>query len=514
MKNMKYYLSKVILLLRKHIGIVGVLILTTYLMRFLADNIVSYDTSSLFENAVNIYEKGDTGFQYRNILYAYILSIPLFLKIDVTNFGLLFSLFSILFSLVVLYKINRFYSNNFIASFTGLCFVFSFSIMRFATQINSDIPALMLMLLTIYFSWLVLERGKINKIPLVYLFASASISLRYGCIFFFPAIFYLIWVTKRYYKKHLIGLLLCVIPYFPQMIYNIKYLKNFYSISYMEVQPVLGIKFFFKELELGIEFQILHYIKDMFFNFKGMLILFFPFVIVGVYYSFKMMRTFALYLVIFYTSFIFLLSFFAAFSTRYFMGALLPCFLWLNIGFIKVYEKVSDLRRGKLFFYIYIVLALYINFEISFHIVQSSRAIHKVRYELLKKLNSTIKSKEIVLGELDLSTYDPRIRNLSFQNREVIYINSKNILDMLKEIKDKYPFLYCIYPLKRWRSEGMNTNIFRDSLFSYISLYYDVSLIDSLNSLPVIEFLFYKFLRNLRMEIPEERWLFLKLVKR
>ncbi len=500
--------ENVIKLFTEHNYIILVIFFGLFLTFFLSDKIFPYDASSWFKNAVNLYEKGETGYQFRNILYGYFLSIPLFLRIDPTIFGSLLSQLSLLLSALILYKINIRSGNKIISSFVSLVFIISFPILRHGTQIYSDIPAALFIVSAIFYTLLVFDEKKYSVIPLVYLFASLSVSLRYSSAFYFPAFLYFVWVTRGHYKLHILGIALSVIPFIPQLIYNFNHLEHIYSISYSSRQPTLGFQYFFKELKYGYRFQLFHYLQFIFFHFRGVFVLFLPIIAFGLYYSFKEPdRFFVKYLFIFFISFIVLLSFFVAFDNRYAIPALLPCYIWFNLGMREIYRLAGKSKVKRILFFTWIVIAVYINFEISFHIIQSSKAIHKARYKLFRKLNTILDDGDVVITGEDLAVYDSRIKNISIENKNIIKINTYDYL-LINEKVQTSNNVYLAFPACRWYSEGKKVNypMVRDSAYTY-------TVIDSFISGNIKELLFYKILRLMNKSnfIPQEEWILYKV---
>jgi hypothetical protein len=384
--------------------------------------------------------------------------------------------------------------------------------LRFGTQIFSDIPTLASIMGTLYLVWLVLERKQEKVIPLVYLFASLSISLRYASGFFFPSLIIFFWVTRKKCLLHTIGLCLSVIPFIPQLIYNHHHLSNMISISYVAHQPTLSFSYFFQELEFGKKLQIFHYLRDLFFNFKGIFILFSPVVFIGVRASFNEFgKHFACFLLTFFISVVILLSFFAGFSNRYVITALLPCYIWFNIGLKTLFDWIKGHKIKRYGLYTFLFLSLYCNFEICFHAVQSTRAIHYSRYSIINEANALVKDGDIIVCELDISRYFPQFNNISIQNKNVQYINSNIYESILKKNPEPSSSIYCIIPSIRWYSEGFKKN--NNSEGQLKNLLSVSSPIAKITSEKIYELSFYKFLRFIHKEylIPCEEWLIFKI---
>ena len=495
----------------KHRLFIFTIIAGSILIRLLSDRIVSSDAADLFRNSVNLFESGSTGYQFRNILFSYILAVPLFLSIDVTGFALFLSLLSVIACTTIIYSIVYPKTGGTIAAFSAAAFILSFPVLRYATQVNSDIPALALIAGTLYCSWLVLDKNKIRAIPLVYFFGSFSVSLRYGSVFIAPALLYFFWVTKKRYLFHLAGIVLGVIPIIPQLIYNSHYLSSIYSISYSELQPTLALRHFFQESNQGLHFQLLHYIKNTHFSFRGIPVYFLPLTITGIVESFGRFSPFySRFLIIFHLAFLILLSFFAGFENRYALGALLPCFIWLALGTDRLYSLVKKSSTRKIVFLTWITGGLYCSFEIGFHIIQSSRAIHQARFDIIEKTTALLNSSDIVCTELDNNYCHPRIKTASFNRKKINYYP---FYDTLRTIEPHLAggSFYCIFPTSRWLSEGQvrhsGVNTVTPARFTA------VTIVDSCSSGDITELGFYRLLRILHREhmIPRENWLLVRM---
>jgi hypothetical protein len=462
---------------------------------------------------VGIFEEGKTGYQHRNILYGYVLAVPLLLGTDATTFALILATLSVLITSFLLSRIIEFHCTAFFAFLSVLALVLSLPVLRYATQVNSDIPALMLIMGTIYCVWLALERDRTEAIPWAYAFAALSISLRYASAVSFPAFLFFMWHTRKRYAAHGAGLALCGIPFIPQMMYNVHYLKSVYGISYAAQQPVMGLEYFLKDTD-GVRVQLLHYIKDLLFTNQGVFVLFLPLVVLGLVRSFTVMKgKFALYLLVFEVSFLVVLSFFASFSFRYALGALLPCFIWLAVGMKTIDDRLRRDGARKTVFYAWVVLALYYNFEIGFQVARSSRAIHEARYAMVEKINALVKNGDIVLCPIADSPYDPRIKSLSLRNGLVRRIGS---FDSLTALENGSPSgdVYCAYPALRWFSDGRHGHgdvgaFLRDSSAAFEE-------IASVASARAFDLSLYTLLRLFHKEtmIPGEKWILVKRVQK
>ncbi len=231
--------------------LLGVLALGVALLFLLADTTLQGDPYEWLRTARTLVETGQTGFQHRNILYSYVLAIPLDLNLDPILFGLIVSGLSLLVSAALLYKINLLHSTPVLAGYASLVFVLSYPFLRYASQVFSDIPAIMFIVAMVYFHFRFYRDRKPVNLVLGYLMASFAISMRYASGFFFLAFLYYVWITRRDYRWHLMGVLVAVIPYIPQLIYNIQQLGNPLAISYAAQHPIFGLQFFFQVSAAG-----------------------------------------------------------------------------------------------------------------------------------------------------------------------------------------------------------------------------------------------------------------------
>lgn len=470
---------------------------------FLFDKALQADAYSWLQTANKIFKTGDTGFQHRNILYSYLLSVPIFLKLNPINFGLFVSAISLLLSAFLLYKINQKYSSNTFAAYVSFLFIFSYPVLRYGTQLFTDILALFFLISTLYFTIKYYENKKTIYLFIVYLSTGFTVSLRYASVFFIFAFLYFIWITREYYIYHIIGVLISLIPFIPQIIFNLKYLDNIYSLGYAAAHPTLSFKYFVHELK-GHNFQILSYIKFLFFDFRGLLFIFTPVCFYGLTKSFKLLeKRLAIYFTLFFVSIIFLLSFYAYFSNRYSIPALIPCFIWVNIGLYELFNRLKSRSLNLLNIYIVVlILAAYGLFDINFQLVQSSRALHEVRAKIFVKLNDFINDEDIVIT--------------NEQSTAGMYVNKKIILlkpyQLSNAIFDKYSNkkFYLVKTDKRFTSEdGWDYDIKNNEIDASFSKIYSIEM------KPIKELLFYRLLKIFKLEkiIPSEEWHIIKLIK-
>lgn len=379
--------------------LLGVLALGVVLLFLLADTTLQGDPYEWLRTARTLVETGQTGFQHRNILYSYVLAIPLYLNLDPILFGLIISGLSLLVSAALLYKINLLHSTPVLAGYASLVFVLSYPFLRYASQVFSDIPAIMFIVAMVYFHFRFYRDRKPVNLVLGYLMASFAISMRYASGFFFLAFLYYVWITRRDYRWHLMGVLVAVIPYIPQLIYNIQQLGNPLAISYAAQHPIFGLQFFFQDLGSGHENQLPGYLRYMFFDFRGLFVLLTPLAALGAARAFRVMpRPLAVYLVLYLVSFVVLLPFYSYFSNRYAIPALIPCFVWLPLGINWVSEWLR--RRPAIWRWSYLlalVVIAYGMFEISFQIIGSSRDLHQLRARVFEEaLGNYVKSGDAV----------------------------------------------------------------------------------------------------------------------
>jgi hypothetical protein len=489
--------------LESRLSIWIILLFGLVLIFYLYDPTLQTDPYSWLRTAENLFGSGETGTQHRNILFSYLLSIPYFLNINSVYFGIFVSGIALLISTYLIYRILEAY-NKPAALYVSFIFLISYPTLRYGTQVFTDIPTLLFILLTIYLISQVLKDCKAILIPSIYLSASISFAFRYASVFYIPAFIYFMFLTYKHYKYHILGILLAIIPFIPQFIYNVMYLDHFYSLSYAYAHPTLGFNYFFKELSGGYKYQIFKYIREMFFDFRGILILFLPFIIVGLYQSFRMLhRKFAIFLIIFFISYLVFLSFYYSYSNRYAIPILLPAYIWLGLGINYGYKLVSGKNIHRILFIIYLAGAGYSNFEASFQLVQSSRAVHVIREKVFKEVNEIINDEDAIVTTEIILPYR-FIEKKFIQTYELTEETISSVLEVCS--KD----LYIIKSDNRLTSEGAGGKYGIEFLPGY-----NYEKIASYRSERVFELLFYRTLRFLGKNqiLPEEEWSIYKLVK-
>ena len=166
------------------------LLLGAILVVFLADPTLQADSSEWLVTASKLYLTGDTGFQHRNILFSYLLALPMVLGSDPIRFGVAFSAISFLLSAYLLYRINARFVPPLVAAYVSLLFVVSYAFLRYGTQVFTDVPAFACVACTVFFHFRYLESRKPADLLLSYFGAGAAVSLRYAGAFFFAAFLY------------------------------------------------------------------------------------------------------------------------------------------------------------------------------------------------------------------------------------------------------------------------------------------------------------------------------------
>lgn len=481
--------------------IIAIMIIGITSVIFLFDRTLQGDAYSWLQTSYKLYETGETGFQARNILYSYILSIPLFLNIDPINFGLIISGISVILAAIVLYHINQRYASKNFAAFTSFLFIFSYPVLRYGTMLFTDISALFFLLISVFFTIKFYKNNKITYLFIIYISASIAVSLRYASAFYLIAFLYFIWTTRKYYIYHIIGFLLAFFPFIPQIIYNINYLENVYSLSYTAAHPTLSLEYFILGLK-GHNFQILSYLKFIFFDFRGILFVFTPFCLYGMIKSFKSLdKKMAVYFVLFFGSILILLSFYAYFSNRYIIPALIPCFIWLNIGLYELYNKIKLWKIGWVRIYIFsLVLSAYVLFDLNFQVVQSSRALHESREQFFTKVNDFIEEGDIIIS--NENNYITR-----FVTKKIVLLKPYQLNDEMFNKYSKKNF-YLLKTDKKFSSEdGWNNNINDNKIEATFSKIYTSKM------KPIKELLLYKILKIIKLKkiIPFEEWHIIKL---
>jgi len=489
----------------KYFPIIVIIGLGMILLFLLQDRTVHVDIYSWLETAKSIYLTGDTGRQMRNILFSYIMAIPMLLKLDPILFGLFLSGISLLLSTFILYKINLKHSSLFAAAYTSLIFMISYPLLRYASRVYTDIPVILCLLLMIFFQFKFYKDNKFLSLCLIYLMFSLAVSLRYASAFTFPAFLYFIWTTRKFYKWHLLGLAIAALPYIPQLIYNITYLGSPIASSYAAVHsyPIFSLEYFVKERNSDYNFQILTYLRFLLLDFRGLFILLTPISIFGAISAFKRIdRRLALYLVLFFGSYIFCLSFYFWFSNRYAIPALIPCFIWLAIGLAELYHLLRNHPKLSLLYSIGLILIAYGMAELSFQLIQSSRALHESQQKIFTDLNRFIKD-----GDIVISRYPGIDRYLS---KNVTTVQTRVVTpEMLEPYQNIPEDIYVVAPKVKFTSEGVDYNLSVDQIQE------ELVTIHQVKSKKIIELGLYRTLRLLHLEylIPFEEWMIYKIEK-
>ncbi|MCX6031261.1 MAG: glycosyltransferase family 39 protein [Chloroflexi bacterium] len=490
---------------RQYIPLLIVLAAGAALLVFLADRTLQADPYDWLQSAKTLYRTGDTGFQHRNILYAYFLVIPLFLHLDVRTFGLILSGISLLLSAALIYRINLEYTSPRSAGFISLLFVLSYPFLRYATQVFSDIPTVLFTVAMVYCHFRFTKHRRPLDLWLGYLMASLAVSLRYASGFFFLAYLYFVWDTRRYVKWHLVGVALAVIPYVPQLIYNVRYMGSPLAISYTSAHPIFGLSFFFKDMGSGHEWQLPGYIRYMFLDFRGLFLPLTPIAALGLVRSFRVIgRPMATYLVLFLVSFIVLLPFYAFFSNRYAIPAIIPCFIWLPLGIQAIGEWLRRRPVGWLLaFGVALALLAYGLFEISFQTIQSSRALHELRDRVFTRLDGYLRPGDVVYTLESVASAVTRDAPAQIEVPKA----DKVTPDMLAAYADRN--VYVAFTPDLVTSEGGSWRLAIDEVRDRLTLLYT----DEPQG--VSELLLYRVLHWLHRDgvIPYEKWYVYRVVR-
>lgn len=486
---------------------ISVLLLGIFLIYSLADKTVNTDIESWLETAQKLYATGDTGWQHRNILYSYIATLPLFLGFDsAIFFGLIFSAVSLLLSSFFIYKLNLPYSSPIIAAYVSLLFIISYPFLRYGSRAYTDIPSVLFLVMMVYFQFKFWHKPKPLYLCMAYFMASTAISLRYACAFILPAFLYYVWITKKYYKWHLLGMALTVIPYMPQLLYNINYLGAPIASSYDAARdyPTFSWRYFIEEKHSGYYFQILLYLQFLFLDFRGLFVLLTPICIFGMVKSFKRIDSrLALYLLLFFGFYIFLLSFYFWFINRYAIPALIPCFIWLAIGIAEIYQLLKYRQPSlKLLFSVALLLLAYGIFEISFQLIQSSRSLQLAQEKVFTDLNQFVDEGDVVFA---------RFNAARFLAKKVEIVQTEAITpEMIEKYQRPNRHLYTVLTERRYTSEGENLHLSVEAIQPHLVPLHTVKSAD------VIELVIYRLLRLVNREklIPSEEWVIYKIEKK
>ena len=488
-----------------HLPIILVILVVLLLLIFLSDRTLQADSSEWLESARRLAATGDTGFQHRNILFSYVLALPLLLGMDPVLFGLVFCGLSLLVSVYLLYRINLAHVSPSLSAYVSLLFAISYALLRYATQVFTDIPTVVFVMAMVYFQFQFLDNRKPLHLVLAYFFASAAVSMRYASAFFVFAFLYHAWITRRDWKWHLLGIVAAVVPFIPQLIYNVRHLGGPFVISYAASHPIFGLEYFFEDLQAGQRYQLLAYLRFLLLDFRGLFALLTPVSLIGAVLSFRRMRTSrAVYLMLFFFSFVLLLSFYAYFSNRYLIPVLIPCFIWLAVG---LGEAQRWLWGRKAMWRIVWILALaalaYGMFEISFQVIQSSRAVHEARDTAYSELNQFVRDGDVVIT---LSGQVNSVRRLSTRQTEVVGPDALT-LDLLRQYEGRG--VYVVWTPTRLASEGGSWSLSIDAVRDRLEP------VHAVQTKKVVELLFYRTLRLIHKEslIPAEEWIIYRAVR-
>lgn len=491
--------------LRLQLPILAVLLFTLLLVLFLADRTLQADPSEWLQSARNLVQSGDTGLQHRNILFSYILAVPLLLGLDPVLFGLAVSGISLLGSVYLLYRINLKHASPALAAFVSLLFAISYAPLRYGTQVFTDIPALALAIGMVYFQFRFLDERRPLDLVLSYFFASAAISMRYASAFFLFAFLYFAWITRRDWKWHALGVLAAVVPYIPQLIYNVRHLGGPFAISYASAEPVFGLRYFFEDEQAGRRYILLNYLRFLLLDFRLLFALLTPVSLLGAVVSFKRIpRIKAVYLLLFFLSVVLLLSFYAYFSNRYIIHALIPCFIWLAVGLAEIQEWLQERKRLWRIAWVLALAALaYGMFEISFQVIQSSRAVHEARDAAYSDLNQFVQDGDVVI------TLSGQVNSVLRQSSRQIEVLGPEAItpELLQRYEGRN--VYVLWTPMRLTSEGSNWSLTIDAVRSRLEP------IHTVRSKPVVELLLYRALRLLGKEdsIPTEEWIIFHVIR-
>jgi hypothetical protein len=480
-----------------------VLLFGAALVVFLADRTLQADPSEWMATARKLHLTGDTGLQHRNILFAYVLALPMFLGSDPIWFGVAFSGISFILTALLLYRINIRHVSPSIAAYTSLLFIVSYGFLRYGAQVFTDSPTILCLTTMIFFQFRFLESRKPADLLLSYFAAGAAVSLRYASAFFFVPFLYYVWATRAAYRWHLLGILVALIPYVPQLMFNVTYLHNPLAVSYAAKHPILAWHFFRQEMGNGIQWQLVQYVRYFLFDFRGLFVVLTPICVLGAVRSWRRIaRPMNVYLVFFVLSFVAFLAFYAFFSNRYILPALIPCFIWLPIGIEHLGRLVPQGSRAWRTVYLAaLALIAYGMFELSFQLVQSSRAMHEGRVALIQDLSEIVNDGDVVI-------------TLPSMRESVVRLGPKDIAavglttltpDDLAQFAGRQT--YVLWTPKQWTSEGsepsLAINAVRDRL----------TPVQTLKSPDVVELLLYRLLRKMGLAklIPAEEWVIFRV---
>ena len=228
-----------------------------------------------------------------------------------------------------------------------------------------------------------------------------------------------------------------------------------------------------------------------------------PVCVLGAVRSFrKIGRPMSIYLVLFFITFIVCLAFYAFFSNRYIMPVLIPCLVWVAIGIERLGEQLTlRSRTGRTFFLVALILVAYGMFEISFQLVQSSRAMHVTRATLLRDLGDIVKDGDVVVT---LPSMNESVVRLTPRQVEDVGVSSLTP-EMLAQYAGRD--VYVVWTPKQWASEGAASSLSVDAVRDRLVP------VRTLKTPAVVELLLYRLLRRFGLErlIPAEEWVVFKV---
>jgi hypothetical protein len=481
------------------LAIAAVLLFGVALVVFLADHTLQADPSEWMATARQLYLTGDTGLQHRNILFAYILALPMLLGTDPVWFGVAVSGTSFILTALLLYRINIRHVSHLLAAYTSLLFIVSYAFLRYGTQVFSDAPTIFCLAAMIFFQFRFLESRKPADLLLSYCAAGAAVSFRYASAFFFVPFLYYVWATRRAYKWHLLGILVALIPYVPpQLWFNVTYLHNPLAVSYAAKHPILAWRFFRQEMGNGIQWQLAHYIRYFLFDFRGLFVVLTPVCALGVVRSSRRIaRPMSLYLVLFVLSFLAFLAFYAFFSNRYILPALLPCFIWLPIGIERLGRLLPQgSRTWRTVYLAGLAVIAYGMFEVSFQLVQSSRAMHEGRVTLMRDLAEIVHDGDVVITLPSMRESVVRLVPKDIEAVGLATLTPENLAQFAGRES------YVVWTPKQWTSEGSESSLAVDAVRDRLTP------VHTLKSPGVVELILYRLLRQIGFAglIPAEEW--------
>lgn len=385
----------------RHLPLAGTLAIGWGLLLFLADRTLQVDMYGWMSTAHKIYATGGPDAQHRNILFSYILSVPFYLQWDPVVFGLAVCGTALTAATVFLYALTLRCTGRRVAAYGSLVFILSYPLLRYSSQVFTDIVALACLMAAFLCQLKFLENRKPAALLAGYFLISLAVSLRYANAFFLPAFIYFLWLSRKQIAWHLAGAAIAVLPYWPQLLFNLDTYGSVFTLSYSSSAafPVMSWKYFLQELNKGYHLQFFHYLRYLFLDFRGLFFLLSPLCLLGFFYAGEYMgKTAARYLALLFFSYLLVLSFYWFFSIRYAIPALIPCFVWLAIGIARLTSAVRS-RGGflKAALVLFLAVNAYLMLELSFQVIQSSRANHEIREALFRHLGGLMREGDIVL---------------------------------------------------------------------------------------------------------------------